>query len=141
VKSANSKKNIPLKTSLSSPSLKASGFYAQLDKFMDGHGDNIYTGFLAQEVEQALVKTGNKSFSGLIKPQNETEHYSLRYAEFTVPLVKAVQEQQATIDALEKKVEAQQKTNELLLERLEKLEQIVANKPLNQNRAICMFMR
>jgi trimeric autotransporter adhesin len=102
-------------------------------QFKEGHGNHIYTGFLAQEVEQALAKTGNQSFSGLIKPQNETEHYSLRYAEFTVPLVKAVQEQQTTIDALQQKVTEQQKTNELLLARLDKLEQLLANQPSDKN--------
>ena len=31
-------------------------------------------------------------FHGVDKPKNETSHYGLRYAEFVVPLVKAVQE-------------------------------------------------
>jgi uncharacterized protein YlxW (UPF0749 family) len=37
-------------------------------------------------------------------PQNEKDHYSLRYAEFVVPLVKAVQEQQKMIEQLQNKV-------------------------------------
>ena len=40
-------------------------------------------------------------------PENETEAYGLRYAEFVVPLVKAVQE-------LSEKVESQQNTIEQL---------------------------
>lgn len=51
----------------------------------------VYNGFLAQEVEQAAIETGF-NFSGLQVPANEKTPYSLRYAEFVVPLVKAVQE-------------------------------------------------
>jgi trimeric autotransporter adhesin len=51
----------------------------------------LQTGFLAQEVEMASKSIGY-DFSGVDKPQNEGGVYGLRYAEFTVPLVKAVQE-------------------------------------------------
>jgi hypothetical protein len=51
----------------------------------------LQTGFLAQEVETASKSIGY-DFSGVDKPQNEGGVYGLRYAEFTVPLVKAVQE-------------------------------------------------
>lgn len=64
------------------------------------------TGFIAQEVEAVIKKTGYV-FHGVEAPQSETDHYSIRYAEFVVPLVKAVQElttllneQQAKIDEL-----------------------------------------
>jgi trimeric autotransporter adhesin len=64
------------------------------------------TGFIAQEVE-ALIRESGYVFHGVEKPQNENDTYSIRYAEFVVPLVKAVQElnaklieQQKTIDAL-----------------------------------------
>ena len=60
-----------------------------------------YSGFIAQEVETAANEAGY-DFSGIAKPQNEKCHYGLRYAQFTVPLVKAVQEQQAEIEALKK---------------------------------------
>ncbi|MBC7884876.1 MAG: hypothetical protein H7X99_05340 [Saprospiraceae bacterium] len=40
----------------------------------------------------------NYKFSGISKSGGENEFYSLRYAEFVVPLVKAVQEQQGIID-------------------------------------------
>jgi len=66
------------------------------------------TGFIAQEVEQALIKTGY-DFSGIIKPQSENEHYSLSYESFVVPLVKAVQEQQKIIEDLKKRIEALEK--------------------------------
>ena len=57
-----------------------------------------YTGFLAQEVEEAARSVGF-DFSGVDKPKNANDLYSLRYAEFVVPLVKAVQEQQTVIEA------------------------------------------
>ena len=51
----------------------------------------IYTGFIAQEVE-AAAKSINFNFSGVDAPKNDKDMYGLRYAEFVVPLVKAVQE-------------------------------------------------
>ncbi|OWY24072.1 hypothetical protein C7N43_15875 [Sphingobacteriales bacterium UPWRP_1] len=62
-----------------------------------------YTGFLAQEVEQAAQATGF-DFSGVDKPQNDRDLYGLRYAEFVVTLVKAVQEQQEMIVELKKEI-------------------------------------
>ncbi len=50
-----------------------------------------YTGFIAQEVEQA-AKELNYDFSGVDAPKTDKGIYGLRYAEFVVPLVKAVQE-------------------------------------------------
>ena len=68
------------------------------------------TGFVAQEVE-ATIKKGNYRFNGVKAPENEKDHYSLRYGEFVVPLVKAVQEltaimnqQQIEIEALKEKL-------------------------------------
>jgi hypothetical protein len=73
------------------------------------------TGFIAQEVEAAAKSIGY-DFSGVDAPKNESDFYGLRYAEFVVPLVKAVQEQQVMIeefkaanDELHKKNEAMQK--------------------------------
>ncbi len=66
-----------------------------------------YTGFIAQEVEETANSIGF-DFSGVDKPQNEESHYSLRYAEFVVPLVKAVQEQQALIEQQQATIEQQQ---------------------------------
>ena len=51
----------------------------------------VYTGFAAQEVEQAANDL-KYEFSGVDAPKNERDFYGLRYAEFVVPLVKAVQE-------------------------------------------------
>ena len=59
----------------------------------------LQTGFIAQEVERAAQKLGYE-FSGVDAPKNENDHYGLRYAEFTVPLVKAVQELSQQNEAL-----------------------------------------
>jgi hypothetical protein len=75
----------------------------------------VYTGFIAQEVEQAALSVGF-DFSGIDKSGEENGGlYSLRYAEFVVPLVKAVQEQQAMITDLKDIVAAQQKQIEELM--------------------------
>ena len=68
--------------------------------------ENLMTGFIAQEVEEA-AKAINYDFSGVHKASDTVGIYSLRYAEFVVPLVKAVQEQQAMIESLQGQVLAQ----------------------------------
>jgi hypothetical protein len=50
-----------------------------------------HTGFIAQEVEKAAKELGF-NFSGVDAPKNEKDIYGIRYAEFVVPLVKAMQE-------------------------------------------------
>ena len=62
---------------------------------------DLQSGFIAQEVETAANSIGYQ-FSGIVKPQNDSDYYSLRYAEFVVPLVKAVQEQQKLIEDQQK---------------------------------------
>ena len=69
----------------------------------------VRTDFIAQEVEAAAQKVGF-DFDGVSTPQNETDLYSIRYAEFVVPLVKAMQEQQAIITELKATAEGQQAT-------------------------------
>jgi hypothetical protein len=89
---------------------------------------NVTTGFLAQEVEIAAKSIGF-DFSGVDAPENENDMYGLRYAEFVVPLVKAVQELNQKNEILENFVKTQQQSidilkaqNEQLGLRLEKLE-------------------
>jgi trimeric autotransporter adhesin len=53
--------------------------------------DRVATGFVAQEVE-AAAKELKYEFDGVDAPKNEHDLYGLRYSEFVVPLVKAVQE-------------------------------------------------
>lgn len=55
------------------------------------------SGFIAQEVEKAAQQSAY-DFDGVIKPAHDKDYYRLAYGEFVVPLVKAVQEQQAIID-------------------------------------------
>jgi uncharacterized delta-60 repeat protein len=80
-----------------------------------------YTGFVAQEVEQAAKKI-NYDFSGVDAPKEQNGFYGLRYAEFVVPLVKAVQE-------LSKKNDALASENEALKARLDRIEQMIATNP------------
>ena len=91
-----------LKTGPTDQELKASQDKAKL----------VYTGFVAQEVEK-LAKEINYDFSGVDAPKSENGFYSLRYGDFVVPLVKAVQE-------LNKK-------NEELEQRIQKLEVLLSN--------------
>ena len=85
----------------------------------------VRTGFIAQEVEAAAQKVGF-DFDGVSVPENDTDLYGIRYAEFVVPLVKAMQEQQEMIDGQQATIEQQkndfQKQLQLLLERIEALE-------------------
>ena len=78
----------------------------------------VHTGFLAQDVEGTLKALGY-AFDAVVKPQNSTDLYSLAYELFTVPLVKAVQEQQ-------KELEQQRATTALLLKRTEQQQQKIA---------------
>ncbi len=66
---------------------------------------NLYHGFLAQEVEATMKELGIE-FSGMTAPVNENDRYSLRYAEFTIPLVNAAKEQQKIIEAQQTKIES-----------------------------------
>jgi hypothetical protein len=79
-----------------------------------GRYSAVTTGFIAQEVEEAAKSLGF-DFSGVDAPENENGLYGLRYAEFVVPLVKAVQEQQQQIEDLKAK-------NAILEERLATIE-------------------
>lgn len=75
----------------------------------------MYTGFLAQEVDE-IAKKMNYEFNGVYKPQNDKDIYGLNYADFVVPLVKAVQELSDKNDELQARVE--------------KLEMLLKNSPV-----------
>ncbi|MEO7312697.1 MAG: tail fiber domain-containing protein [Chitinophagaceae bacterium] len=62
-----------------------------------------FSGFLAQEVLRTATEAGY-DFSGVDKPQNDRSMYGLRYAEFVVPLVKAVQELNAIVASQQIKI-------------------------------------
>jgi len=57
------------------------------------------SGFIAQEVEKA-AQDSNYNFSGVKVPKTSDGLYGLSYAEFVVPLVKALQEQQKQIETI-----------------------------------------
>ena len=76
-----------------------------------------YSGFLAQDVEKAAHEAGY-DFSGYTKPRSDKELYTLSYEQFVVPMVKAIQEQQALIEKLTKQVNQQQVQYEALLKRV-----------------------
>ncbi len=78
------------------------------------------TGFIAQEVERAAIACGY-NFSGIIKPKTDAAHYSLSYDAFVVPLVKAVQEQQALIRKQAQQLESQDARLARLEQELEEL--------------------
>jgi uncharacterized protein YlxW (UPF0749 family) len=84
----------------------------------------LQSGFIAQEVEAAADAVGY-DFHGVDKPKNETSHYGLRYAEFVVPLVKAMQEQQELIETLADRVGEQQQLIEMLTGRNDQLVDLI----------------
>jgi hypothetical protein len=63
-----------------------------------------FSGFVAQDVER-IAKQMGYDFSGVDAPKNDKDLYSLRYADFVVPLVKAVQELAAENESLKSRLE------------------------------------
>ena len=83
----------------------------------------VYTGLIAQDVDAAAKKLG-VNFSGVDK---NGEYWGIRYAELTVPLIKATQEMNEMVKAVEKE-------NQELKDRIEKLESFIIqcqNKTIN----------
>lgn len=98
-------------------------FGVKNDHNWDGKYDiekRTMTGFIAQEVEQSANQIGY-DFSGVDKPKNDKSIYGLRYAEFVVPLVKAVQEQQQMIDSLKAETANQNAINKSLQQQIDNL--------------------
>lgn len=83
-------------------------------------GNVIQSGFIAQEVEKAANELGY-AFSGIETPENDQSHYGIRYAEFVVPLVKGMQEQQEMIEVLNLMVQKQNEQIEELQTQIESL--------------------
>jgi len=91
-----------------SPEEKAATARARADKEKE-----VYSGFVAQDVEKAALSLGY-NFNGVDAPKNGKGSYGLRYAEFVVPLVKAVQELSAKNDAKDATISSlQEQINEL----------------------------
>jgi hypothetical protein len=81
----------------------------------------VQIGFIAQEVEQAANEL-NFDFHAVDKPKNANDRYGLRYAEFVPVLVKALQEEEAKIRALESENRGLKERLLRLEERLNRLE-------------------
>jgi len=84
------------------------------------------TGFIAQEVE-ALVKKTGYVFSGVDTPENENDPYGIRYSEFVVPLVKAAQELSAQVQELSAEVEEQRRQIQSLLGQIDSKNGVTVN--------------
>jgi hypothetical protein len=89
----------------------------------DAKSKIVYTGFIAQDVEKA-AKSLNYDFSGVDAPKNKNDFYGLRYADFVVPLVKAVQELNDSL--MQSNALLQTKINDLQA-RLQKIEASLSN--------------
>jgi len=77
-------------------------------------------GFIAQELESAFAKAGHPN-NGVIS-RDDAGLFGVRYNDFISISVKAIQEQQQQIEALQLSNAELQKTNAAILERLAKLE-------------------
>ena len=77
------------------------------------------SGFIAQEVEIAAKKSGY-NFSGVYVPDknNNTDTYGISYYQLVVPLVKAVQEQQQMIEQQKQRMDALEKINTDLMDKV-----------------------
>lgn len=91
------------------------------DKSVAVKEQEIETGFIAQDVEKVAKKLGYQ-FSGVDAPKDDNDLYGLRYAEFVVPLVKAVQELSKKNDDKDAIIEKQQQQLNDMMQRLEALE-------------------
>ena len=72
------------------------------------------TGFIAQEVEKIAKEIGY-DFNGVHVPVDENDNYSVGYSQFVMPLVKSVQELNATNIALQQRLDAQEALIQKLL--------------------------
>ncbi len=93
----------------------------EMYKYIDGESNRFHVGFIAQEVEQAMIDSGLTSldFAGFIKSPiyikdedgNDTETidhyvYSLRYEEFIAIITKVLQDAVKRQDSLEARIQA-----------------------------------
>ncbi|MGZ4158842.1 MAG: tail fiber domain-containing protein, partial [Bacteroidia bacterium] len=83
-----------------------------------------FSGFIAQEVEASAKKIGY-DFSGVDKPKNDKDLYSLRYSDFVVPLVKSVQELNTENEKLKAKVETLSEDNKEMKAELDKIKSML----------------
>lgn len=88
----------------------------------------IHSGFLAQDIEKVCQEL-KYDFDGLHIPDttNQTDHYSLAYSQFIMPMVKAIQEQQEIIEQQNNELE-QLKSEIKQLKTLEERIKLLENK-------------
>ena len=91
-----------------------------------------FSGFLAQEVKRTAQEVGY-DFSGVDKPEDANGLWGLRYAEFTVPLVKSVQELHEKNLAIQTENQHLQNQVADLLKRMELQEQTIKTMQSNLN--------
>jgi hypothetical protein len=90
---------------------------------IDESSNIIHTGFIAQDVEKTAMKLGY-DFSGVDKPKDDSKSfYGLRYGDFVVPLVKAVQELSGKNDSMVAIVSQLKDSLAQMNDRLTKIEQ------------------
>ena len=76
----------------------------ELAKSLEEGSKTVYTGFIAQDVEKAAADA-HYNFSGVNIPKDAKDYYTLRYSDFVVPIIKAMQEQQQIIENQQKEIE------------------------------------
>jgi len=113
--------------------------YDKMKKDMQPAADEaskiVYNGFIAQDVEAAAKKL-NYEFSGVDKPKTKDGLYGLRYGDFVVPLVKAVQELSRMNDDKDAQIQQQNANISDLEARLLKLEAVVNAQGAGTNQVI-----
>ncbi len=90
--------------------------------------DQLHFGFIAQEVYAAAQKV-NYNFSGVDKAKNKSDFWGLRYAEFVVPIVKAIQELDISNNQLKEKIHVANEKYKLLKEKYLSLKSLIDEIP------------
>lgn len=88
--------------------------------------NTCFTGLLAQEVHEAMKENGYTHFTDIDIPQNDKGVYSLRYVDFVMPMIKAIQEQQKLIEAQKLQIEALAEENKELKTQKAEIEKMKA---------------
>jgi len=92
------------------------------------------SGFIAQEVDSAAQACGY-DFASVERPKTKDGLYTLGYATFVVPLVKAVQEQQQMIDTQKKTIDEQKASMDELRQKMEAMQKQIDILTSNQKQA------
>ena len=106
--------DINKKHEISDLSIKYSNLFDNLRpvtyKYNDGTSDRLHTGFIAQEVQEALDKSNidSQDFAGLVVFDRGTENelWTLRYEEFIALNTSEIQKLKSRVAELERKLES-----------------------------------